>query len=53
MTQVHSLHINLFIYTMHSSLRPLSDFDKLFSRATASCFRLQTLHIKWQNNSDV
>ena len=31
----------------------LYQIDKLFSRAAAICFRLQTLHTKWLNNSDI
>ena len=49
MTQVHS-----FTHIQHiHHIVVLYQIDKLFSRATANCFRLQTLHIKWLNNSDV
>ena len=42
-THIQHIHHTVFLYQI----------DKLFSRATANCFRLQTLHNKWQNNSDV
>ena len=51
-----TLFYTYFICTHTQHIHPVVDLyqiNKLFSRATANCFRLQTLHIKWLNNSDV